>query len=75
MCQIQGYTLHLVTLAYFPFRLTPSSHFTTERMTNPYSGGPVRYMQIPSQQATIARLPIFLVSLTIAEVTGGRQNI
>ncbi len=75
MCQIQGYTLHLATLAYLPFRLTPSSHYATERMTNPYAGGPVRNTQIPSQPATIARSPIFLVSLTIAELTGGRQNI
>ena len=33
------------------------SHYTTERMTSPYSGGLVRYRQTPSQQATIARLP------------------
>ena len=63
MCQIQDYILHLVTLACLPFRLTPFSHYTTERMINPYSGGPVCYMQIPSQQATIARLPILSVLL------------
>ena len=33
------------------------SHYTTERLTNPYSGGPIRIRRIPSQQATIARLP------------------
>ena len=31
--------------------------YTTERLTNPYSGGPVRLRRFPSQQATIARLP------------------
>ena len=40
------------------FQAYAFSHYATERMTNPYSGGPVRYMRIPSQQATIARLPI-----------------
>jgi len=34
-------------------------------MTNPYSGGPVRYMRIPSQQATIARLPIILSNVFV----------
>jgi hypothetical protein len=33
------------------------SHYATERLTNPYSGGPVRHRRTPSQQATIARSP------------------
>ena len=52
----RAYTLHLVALAYLPFRLLPSVHYTSERLTKPYSG------ELPdtaalSQFATIARLP------------------
>jgi hypothetical protein len=39
------------------------SHYATERLTNPYSGGPVRLRRIPSQQATIARLPQTVFSI------------
>ncbi len=58
MCQIQGFTLHLVALTQYLSGFA-FGHYATERMTNPYSGGPVCYMQISSQQATIARLPLF----------------
>ena len=58
VCQIQGNTLHLAGLVALPFRLPPFSRATTERLTRPYSGGPVRLRRIPSQQATIARLPM-----------------
>ena len=38
LCQIQGYTLHLVSRASLPIRLTPSGHYASERLTRPYSG-------------------------------------
>ena len=43
------------------------SHYATERLTNPYSGGPGRLRRIPSQQATIARSPqtVFNIDETI----------
>jgi hypothetical protein len=54
--RFRAYTLHLVALAYLPFRLSPSGHYTSERLTRPYSG------ELPasaalSQLAHIARLP------------------
>ena len=39
----------------FSFPAFAFSHYATERLTTPYSGGPVCSLQIPSQQATIAR--------------------
>ncbi len=54
--RFRAYTLHLAALACLPFRLSPSSHYTSERLTRPYSG------ELPasaalSQLANIARLP------------------
>ncbi len=54
--RFRAYTLHLAALACLPFRLSPSSHDTSERLTRPYSG------ELPasaalSQLANIARLP------------------
>ena len=43
------------------------SHYATERLTIPYSGGPARLRRVPSQQATIAMSP--LLALLIAGVT------
>ncbi len=53
-----GNTLHLAGLVALPFRLSPSSHSTPERLPRPYSGRPVRLRRIPFQQATNARLPM-----------------
>ncbi len=36
--RFRAYTLHLVTLAYLPLQLAPSGHYTSERLTTPYSG-------------------------------------
>ena len=36
--RFRAYTLHLVILAYLPFRLAPSGHYVSERLTKPYSG-------------------------------------
>jgi len=60
MVQIQGYTLHLVTLASLSVGLAPFGHYTSERLTGPYSG------ELPacaalSQLANMARLPVFFV--------------
>ena len=60
MFQIQGYTLHLVTLASLSVGLAPFGHYTSERLTRPYSG------ELPacaalSQLANIARLPVSFV--------------
>ena len=67
MCQIQGYTLHLVTLAYLSIQIPPSKHYTNERLTKPYSWGPL----CPSQQRTSARLPIKkLVSKSRKKIRG-----
>ena len=54
--RFSAYTLHLVALASLPFRLTPSGHDASERLTRPYSG------ELPasaalSQRTHIARLP------------------
>ncbi len=40
-----------------PLQARAFQAYTTERLTKPYSGGPIRLRRIPSQQATIARLP------------------
>jgi hypothetical protein len=40
-----------------PLQARAFQAYTTERLTRPYSGGPVRLRRIPSQQATIAGLP------------------
>ena len=53
-----GNTLHLAGLVALPFRLSPSSHSTPERLPRPYSGRPVRLRRIPFQQVTNARLPM-----------------
>ena len=64
---IQGYTLHLVTLASLSVGLSPFGHYTSERLTRPYSG------ELPacaalSQLANIARLPAcFVVSRPASE--------
>jgi hypothetical protein len=57
MCQIQSITLHLVTLVYLPVRLAPFGHYTSERLTKPYSGE-LPACAVLSQLANIARLPI-----------------
>jgi len=57
MCQIQSCTLHLVSHAYLPVRLAPSGHYTSERLTKPYSGE-LPACAVPSQLANIARLPM-----------------
>jgi hypothetical protein len=57
MCQIQSDTLHLVSHAYLPVRLAPSGHYTSERLTKPYSGE-LPACAVPSQLANIARLPM-----------------
>ena len=36
-------TLHLVILAYLPLQLAPSGHYTSERLTTPYSGKLLRF--------------------------------
>ena len=48
-------------LSSFPARAF--SHYATERLTNPYSGGPARFRRTLSQQATIARLPRPVINL------------
>ena len=58
--RFRAYTLHLVSLASLSVRLSPSSHYTSERLTRPYSG------ELPacaalSQLANIARLPRSLI--------------
>ena len=54
--RFRAYTLHLVILAYLPFQLTPSGHYTSERLTKPYSGELPAFAAL-SQLANIARLP------------------
>jgi len=59
MFRIQGYTLHLAALVILLSDFHPSVS-TTERLTEPYSGGLIRLYPsagLPSLQATIARLP------------------
>ena len=68
-CQIQGYTLHLVTLVYLSFWLAPFGHYTSEQLTKLYSG------ELPacaalSQLANIARLPSSNIN-TLSESAGG----
>jgi hypothetical protein len=41
--RFRAYTLHLVTLAYLPVQLAPSGHYTSERLTRPYSGKLLRF--------------------------------
>ena len=54
--RFRAYTLHLVTLAYLPLQLPPSGHYTSERLTTPYSGKLPAFAAL-SQLANIARLP------------------
>ena len=54
--QIQGNTLHLVSLAYPTAGLWPSGRYTSERLTRPYSGE-LPAGAVLSQRATIARSP------------------
>jgi len=54
--QIQGYTLHLEALTFLPPALAFRFNIS-ERLTKPYSGGPLLLRRVPSQQVTIARLP------------------
>jgi len=54
--QIQGNTLHLVSLAYPTVGLSPSGRYTSERLTRPYSGE-LPAGAVLSQRATIARSP------------------
>ena len=64
MCQIQGYTLHLVTRAYLPFRLTPSGQSTSERLTRPYSGELPAYAVL-SQLTAVPGYPIFTLPSSV----------
>ena len=54
--RFRAYTLHLVTPAYLPFRLAPSGHYTSERLTRPYSGKLLRFHG-SFTVGNIARLP------------------
>ncbi len=54
--RFRAYTLHLATLAYLPFQLSPSGHYASERLTRPYSGE-LPAVAALSQLTNIARLP------------------
>jgi len=54
--QIQGNTLHLVSLVVLTVGLAPSGRHTSERLTRPYSGE-LPAGAVLSQRATIARSP------------------
>ena len=54
--RFRAYTLHLAALAYLPFKLLPSGHYASERLTRPYSGE-LPAVAALSQLTNIARLP------------------
>ena len=54
--RFRAYTLHLAALVYLPFRLLPSGHYASERLTRPYSGE-LTALAALSQLTNIARLP------------------
>ncbi len=58
--RFRAFTLHLATRAYLTRQLSPSGHYTSERLTTPYSGELPAYAAL-SQLANIARLPSHLL--------------
>lgn len=76
-CQIQGYTLHLVSLVTLSFLnlVVNLVIFTTERLTTPYSGRLTHLRRVPPHQATIARSPIHGASFLCEERTGKCNTI
>ena len=56
------YTLHFAAHPYLPFRLLPSCHYASERLTRPYSRE-LPAAAVLSQLANIARLPRHTSSL------------